>query len=302
VTVEWLNYHHLLYFWAVAREGSLTAASRRLHLTPQTVSAQIRALEDRLGERLLERRGRGLVLTERGRLAHEYAGRIFGLGQEMLETLRETSPDRPLTLAVGVVDVVPKLVAHRLLRPAFRLARPVRVTCREARSGDLLAQLAVQGLDVVLSDTPLPPGVGVRAFNHLLGESGVTFLAAPSHRAALRGAFPECLDGADFLFPTEDTVLRRSLEQWFEAKGVQPRLAAEFQDSALLKVFGQEGEGVFCVPSIVEDDVIRQYGVEVVGRTADVTERFYAISGERRVKHPAVAAVIEEAKGSLFAE
>jgi len=299
--VEWLNYHHLLYFWAVAREGSLTRASRRLHLTPQTVSAQIRVLEDRLGERLLERRGRGLVLTERGRLAYDYAGRIFGLGQEMLDTLRDTAPDRSLTLAVGVVDVVPKLVAHRLLRPAFRLGRAVRVTCREARSADLLAQLAVQGLDVVLSDTPLPPGGGVRAFNHLLGESGVTFLASPARRARLRGDFPDCLDGADFLFPTDDTVLRRSLEQWFESKNVQPRLAAEFQDSALLRVFGQEGEGVFCAPTIVEDDVIRQYGVELLGRTDEITERFYAISGERRVKHPAVAAVIAEAKGSLFA-
>jgi LysR family transcriptional activator of nhaA len=298
--VEWLNYHHLLYFWMVAREGNLTRASRELHLTPQTVSAQIRALEESLGERLFDRPGRRLVLTETGRLAYGYAEEIFGLGRELRDALRGRVTGRPVELVVGVVDVLPKLVAHQLIRPALEMGEPVRIVCREASAPDLLAQLAVHRLDVVLSDTPIPPGMSLRAFNHLLGECGVTFFAARELAAKLRRRFPASLDDVPVLLPTEDSVLRRSLDQWFDSRGIRPRAVAEFQDSALLKVFGQAGLGVFCAPAVLETAVRRQYGVRVVGRTDEVVERFYAISGERRIRHPAVAALCDTARTELF--
>lgn len=298
--MEWLNYHHLLYFWRVAREGNLTRASRDLHLTPQTVSAQIRTLEESLGEDLFERRGRRLVLTETGRLVYRYAREIFGLGRELREALRHRPTGRPVELVVGVVDVLPKLIAHLLIRPALELEEPVRIVCREAGAQELLGRLAVHELDVVLSDAPIPPGMSVRAFNHLLGECGVCFFAEPKLAARLRRGFPGSLDGAPMLLPTEDAVVRGALDQWFDARGIRPRIAGEFQDSALLKVFGQAGRGVFAAPTVIEREVRRQYGTRVVGRTDDVGERFFAISPERRIRHPAVAAICDAAKSTLF--
>ena len=299
--MESINYQHLRYFWAVARAGSLTRASEQLSLTPQTVSTQIRDLEKALGEKLFHRTGRRLVLTDVGQLVYRYADEIFSLGQELMETLQGRPSGRPLRLVVGVADVLPKLIAHRLIEPALQLEEPVQVVCREDRPEKLIAELAVHGLDVVLSDAPIPPGVKVRAYNHLLGECGVTFVASARLADTCRKKFPRSLERAPVLLPTENTVLRRALGQWFTEQGIHPMIAGEFEDSALLKVFGQAGVGIFAVPSAIEDEVERQYAVRQVGTADGVVERFYAISVERKVRHPAIAAICTSARTELFA-
>jgi len=296
-----LNYHHLKLFWAVAHDGNLTRASAKLQLTPQTVSSQIRDLEAALDERLFHRLGRRLVLTEVGHVALRYADEIFPRGQELLETLRGQPTGRALVLAVGVSDVVPKLVAHRLIEPALHLQEPVRVVCREGAPEKLLAELTVHGLDVVLLDGPIPRQVNLRAYNHQLGECGVTFMAHRDLAIHLRAGFPSSLDGEPVLLPSENTALRRGLDEWFAARGIRPRVVGEFEDSALLKVFGQAGAGFFAVPSVIVNEAGRQYEVEPIGMTDDLTERFYAISVERHVRHPAVAAICDAARSELFA-
>jgi len=298
--MNWLNYHHLLYFWTVAREGGLVQGSRKLHLTPQTVSTQLRTLEEALGEKLFDRSGRRLVLTDVGRSVYGYADEIFTLGRELIDTLKGRLAGRPLRLVIGVADVLPKLVAYRLIEPVFRLEESVRLECIEDTSEQLLARLAVHELDVVLSDAPVPPTVAVRAFNHLLGECGVTFMGAASVAAAHRRGFPQSLNGAPFLLPAGGTTLRRSLEQWFDGLGVQPVVVGEFADSALLKVFGQAGAGVFAVPTVVANDVRQRYSVRKLGATDEIVERCYAISIERRIQHPAVAAICDTARDRLF--
>jgi len=299
--MNWLNYHHLLYFWTVAREGSLTAGSRRLHLTPQTVSTQLRTLEAALGEELFNRSGRQLVLTEVGQLVYRYANEIFKLGRELTDTLQGRPAGRSLRLLIGVADVLPKLVAYRLIEPALRGEEDLRISCVENTSENLLARLAVHELDVILSDAPVPPGLSVRAFSHLLGECGVTFMAAAPLITTLRNGFPQSLDGAPFLLPAEGTTLRRSLEDWFDIVGIRPVVVGEFEDSALLKVFGQAGTGVFAVPSIVAADARRQYKVRKLGEPPEIVERWYAISVERKVQHPAVVAICHAARSHLFA-
>jgi LysR family transcriptional activator of nhaA len=298
--MESLNYHHLRLFWAVAHEGNLTRASKKLHLAPQTVSTQIRDFEAALGEKLFQRAGRRMLLTDVGHVALRYADEILSLGQEFREALRGQPTGRPLRLVVGVADVLPKLVAHRLLEPALLLEEPIRIVCREGTPEKLLADLAVHGLDVVLSDAPIPPGMNVRAYNHQLGRCGVTFMAQPDLARRLRKGFPRSLEGAPVLLPSEDTVLRRELDEWFDERGVRPVIAGEFEDSALLKVFGQAGAGFFAVPTVIEDEVARQYEVQPIGATDDVSERFYAISVERRIRHPAVMAICEAARSELF--
>ena len=299
--MEWLNYHHLLYFWTVAREGSLTNGARKLNLTPQTVSAQLRTLEDALGEQLFDRSGRQLTMTEIGQLVYGYAEDIFALGAELTDTLKGRPTGRALKLVVGVADVLPKLVAHRLIEPALHLAEEVQVKCLEDKTETLLAELAVHGLDVVLSDAPTPPGSHIRAYNHMLGECGVAFMAAPPLVPKYRKGFPQSLENAPFLLPAEWTTLHRSLQQWFDRVGVRPHVVGEFEDSALLKVFGQAGAGVFAVPSVVTNEVRRQYQVRKIGGTDDIIERFYAISVERKIQHPAVVAICEAARDGLFA-
>lgn len=299
--MEWLNYHHLLYFYSVAREGSVTRAAQALRLAQPTLSAQIRRLEASLGEKLFTRQNRGLVLTEMGRVVYGYAEEIFGLGAEMLDTLRGRPSSRPARLYVGIADVVPKLVCHRLLEKVLTGPNAVQLVLREGKPDDLLAALAKQSFDLVIADTPLGPHLRVRAYNHLLGESGITFFAAPALAARFKKGFPRSLDGAPLLLPTENTVLRRSLDQWFESLGVRPRIVAEVEDSALVKVFGQHGAGIFAVPSIIEGDVRRRFGVRALGATDAVRERFYAISVERRIKNPAVAAITAAAQQRLFA-
>jgi LysR family transcriptional activator of nhaA len=298
---DWVNYHHLHYFWVVAREGGLVPAGKVLRLSHPTLSAQIHALEDHLGEKLFTKVGRKLALTEIGRVVFRYADEIFTLGREMLDTVQDRSTGQPLRLQVGVVDVVPKLVVRRLLEPALRLAEPVRLVCSEDSYEKLLVDLALHSLDIVIADSPVPSGSSVRAFNHLLGETGISFFGKKALVKRYRRGFPRSLDGAPVLLPLENSSLRRALNQWFNRHGVKPRVVAEFEDSALLKVFGADGIGIFSAPSAVEKEVCRQYGVEVLGRAPEVKERFYAVSVERRLKNPAVVAISEAAREELFA-
>lgn len=295
---EWLNYHHLFYFYTVAREGTMRRAAETLRLAQPTLSGQIRKLEESLGEKLFARQGRNLVLTEMGKHVYGYAEEIFSLGRELLGSLRGQTVDSRARLVVGIADVVPKIVCHRLLEPAIE--ESVHLVLREGKTDDLLAGLAVQAYELVIADAPLGAHLPVRAFNHLLGESGVAFLASPALARSLRGRFPKCLDGAPMLLPTENTVLRRSLAQWFAQEGIRPRVVAEVEDSALLKEFGQAGAGVFPVPHIVADDVRQMHGVRALGHTEEVRERFYAITAERRIKNPAVARITERARAGLF--
>lgn len=297
--MEWLNYHHLLYFWTAARVGGITKASAELNLTQPTLSGQIRTLERRLGHPLFARQGRRLVLTEVGQVAYRYAEEIFGLGRELLDTVKGRPTGRPMRLRVGVVDAVPKLVAYRLLRPALEMPGGVRLICTEGKAGDLLAELSLHHLDVVVSDAPVGEGTAIKAFGHLLGETGIAFFAVKALARKLRRGFPRSLSGAPFLAPAEGTSLRAALRAWCEQRGIALDVVAEFADSALLKAFGQTGLGVFPAPIAIAGDVERQYAVEIVGRAPEVKERFYAISVERRVRHPAVLAISRAAPETL---
>jgi LysR family transcriptional regulator, transcriptional activator of nhaA len=292
--MEWLNYHHLLYFWTVARTGSITAASAELRLASPTISNQIHKLEEDLGEKLFQRSGRRLILTDVGRIAMRYADDIFSLGREFTDTMKDRPTGRPLRFSVGIVDVLPKLVAYRLLEPALQLSSPVRIICREDRPDHLLADLAVHDLDMVLSDSPVSPAANIRAFTHTLGECGVSFFASPKIRLSKR-SFPKVLEGIPFLVPTENSALRRSLDEWFNAEGIQPNVVGEFEDIALLHVFAEHGFGAFAAASVM-DDQIRRYGFRKIGRTDAIRARFYAISMERKLQHPAVVAVCNAAR------
>jgi LysR family transcriptional activator of nhaA len=298
--MEWVNYHHLLYFWLVAREGSLARASSELRLAQSTVSKQIHQFEQVLGHDLFAKDGRRLVLTESGRVAFRYADEIFGLGSEMLDTLRDRPVGRPLRVTVGIVDVVPKLIAERVLTPALALTGPVRLVCTEGKPDRLLADLALHELDVILTDAPASPNVKVRAFSHLLGESKITFFGRADLATKYRRGFPASLNGAPVLLPTENTALRRSLDQWLETQGLRPDIVGEFEDSALLKVFGLRGAGLFPVASVIAREVELQYKVKSIGQVPDVRERLYALTVERRIKHPVVVAICETAKSLVF--
>lgn len=296
IDMEWINYHHLLYFYMTAREGGIVRASEVLRISHPTISGQIRELENRFGQKLFEKKGRGLALTETGRVVYRYAEEIFGLGRELLEAVKGQETGKPLRLTAGIVNVIPKAVVYRLLRSAFDLPQQVRLVCREERPDVLFAQLAVHAIDVVLSDAPMPAAMRVKAFSHELVRSGVTFFAPPPLARRLKKSFPKSLDGTPMLIPTEGTTLRRSLDQWFAELGIKPRIVAEFEDSALLKVFGENGFGVFPAPTLVEADVVKRHEMAVIGRTEDIHERYYAITVERRIKHPALAHLAKRAK------
>ncbi len=296
-----LNMKHLRYFWAVASHGSIARAAEALYLTPQTISGQLRELEKQVGTRLFERDGRGLVLTETGRLVYSYANEMFQLGSELQNVLDGHTPGSALNIKVGIAMVVPKLLAFRVLEPVLKLPDTVRLICHEAPLVDLLAELAVHKLDVVLADSPISPGMNVRAYNHALGESGISFFAIPKQALELRQNFPKSLDGIAMLMPSAGSSLRRNLENWFERNEINPLVVAEFEDRALMKVFGESGTGVFTSPSAVEQDVLDKYGVEVIGRTEEIKESYFAISAERRIKHPAVSVITETARNKLFA-
>lgn len=298
--MEWVNYHHMLYFWLVAREGSLARASAELRLAQSTVSKQIHQFEDVLGQKLFAKNGRSLVLTESGRVVFRYADEIFGLGREMLDTLRDRPVGKPLRITIGIAHVVPKLVAERVIAPVLGLAEPVSLVCREDAADRLLAELALHELDVILTDAPANPNVKVRAFSHLLGESDVGFFGHPSLASRYRNGFPASLDGAPVLLPTEESMLRRTLDQWFDANDIRPHVIGEFQDSALLKVFGSRGVGVFPASMAVARDVQDQYRVELVGRAVNVRERLYAVTLDRRIKHPGVVLICQAARSAMF--
>lgn len=299
--MDWLNYHHLLYFWTVVHEGGVSRAAEKLRLAQPTVSAQVKLLEDMVGDKLFERQGRRLVLTDVGRLVYRYADEIFGIGRELLETLKgRPASGRPLPLTVGVANAVPKLIVHRLLQPAVTGEQAVHLVCREDSTETLLGELATHALDVVIADVPAPPHVRVKVFNHLLGESDLTFFAAPPLVGTLRKRFPRSINGAPVLLPTSQTALRRGLDQWLEAEDLHPRVVAEFDDSALMKAFGQIGTAAFPAPTAIAAEVVRQYRVRPIGRVRAVRERYYAISAERRLKHPGVLAITNTAKHDVF--
>lgn len=298
--LEWLNYHHLLYFYTVAKEGSVSRAAKTLRLAQPTLSGQIRKLEEAFDEKLFQRAGRNLVLTEMGRVVYGYADEIFAIGRELTDTLRGRPTGRPGRLSVGVADVVPKLITHRLLEIALSLPEPVQLVCHEGKTDRLVADLAVHGYDIVITDAPLPPHLNVKAYNHPLGACPVTFFGVKRLATAHARDFPRSLDGAPMLLPTSNTTLRRSLDQWFQDHGVRPRIVAEFEDSALVKVFGQHGHGIFPAPSVLAAEVCGHYGVREVGTVEAVLERFYVISAERRIKHPAIAAITDAARERVF--
>ena len=295
-----INLKHLRYFWAVASHGSITKASQALHLTPQTISGQLRDLEESIGEQLFGREGRNLVLTETGRMVFSYADEMFQLGIELQDVLDGQTFGIKITVKFGVAMIVPKLLAYRVLEPVLQMNESTNLICHEAPLVDLLADMSIHKLDAVLSDCPINPSLNIRAYNHPLGGSGITFFSVPEHAKKLKKNFPENLHDFPFLMPSKSSSLRMNLENWFDQHAIKPRVVAEFEDRALMKAFGERGTGVFTSPQTMEEDVLEKYGVRVIGRTDEVQENFYLISPERRIRNPAVTAITEAARANLF--
>lgn len=295
-----INLKHLRYFWAVASHGSITKASKALHLTPQTISGQLRDLEESIGEKLFAREGRNLVLTETGRMVFSYADEMFQLGIELQDVLDGQTFGIKITVKFGVAMIVPKLLAYRVLEPVLQMDESTNLICHEAPLVDLLADMSVHKLDAVLSDCPINPSLNIRAYNHSLGGSGITFFSVPEHAKKLEKNFPQNLHDFPFLMPSKSSSLRMNLENWFEEHAIKPRVVAEFEDRALMKAFGERGTGVFTSPQTMEEDVLEKYGVRVIGRTDEIQENFYLISPERRIRNPAVTAITEAARANLF--
>lgn len=298
--MERLNYQHLYYFWQVVKHGSVSAACEVLHLAQPTVSGQLAVFEQAVGTKLLRKEGRQLVPTETGRAVFHYADEIFALGREMVHMLKGHSTERGLRLSIGVSDALPKLIAYRLLEPALRWPEPVQVQCVEDKTERLLNEIGLHSIDLMLSDVPATPSGGARVFNHLLGETAVAVFGAPALAARYRADFPRSLNGAPFLLPTTNTALRRSLDQWFDGMQLAPAVRAEIEDSALLKTFGAAGAGLFFSPLVVAEEIQRQYGTPMLGLAEGVSERFYVVTAQRRLKHPLVAAILESAQQGLF--
>jgi LysR family transcriptional activator of nhaA len=300
--MEWLNYHHLYYFWVVARTGSVAAASRELRLTHPTVSAQIHQLEDVLGEPLFRRAGRGLALTDVGEVALRYANDIFGLGREFMDVVKRRAPPASMRLAIGITDVLPKSVVRRLLEPALSMTASLHLICREDRTlHDFLQELSAHALDLVLADAPAGVGSPLKLFNHVLGDCGTTVFGNTSAARTLGKGFPRSLDGEPFMVPGVNAGFRRALEQWFDDQKIRPRIVAEVDDSCLLQVLAAGGHGVFAGPTVMEPDARRHYGLRVVGTIPTLHQRFYAISVERKLRHPGVAAICQAAREEYFA-
>lgn len=296
-----MNFKHLHYFWVTAKAGGIMRAGEQLHTTPQTLSGQIKLLEDWLGHKLFRKSGRNLELTEDGRVALGYADQIFSLGAELEAVVREARGGRRvLDFRVGVADSVAKSVAYRLLEPALSVAEPVRLICSEGKFPDLLAQLALQRLDLVIADEPMSRRMSVKAFNHPLGSTTMSFFAAPQLKAQLKGAFPQCLNGMPMLIQGAAASVRQQLEGWLTQHQIHPRIVGEFDDGALMTAFGREGRGVFMAPSVLEAETVAQFGVEVIGRTDELVEEFFAVSIERRITHPCVVAITDAARAQLF--
>ena len=298
--MEWLNYHHLLYFWMVAREGTIQRASVKLHIGQPAISTQLRSLEESLGHKLFQKSGRTLQLTDTGKTVFRYADEIFSLGRELMDTLEGHPAGKPLKFTVGVVDVMPKLMARRLLEPALRLSDNLQLVCLENSLEQLLSELMLHNLDIVLSDIPVTAAFKVRAYNHLLGDSGVGFFATKELARRCRKGFPESLNGAPVLLPGRNSAVRRSIDSWLEKNDLRPQIRAEFDDMALLKAFGQTGEGLFPGAIVIQEEICRQHEVELIGEIDGVREQFFAISAERKIKHPAVLAIASTAQTDIF--
>ena len=295
-----LNYNHLQYFWTVAREGSIARAAEALHLTPQTISGQLKLLEESIGQPLFNRVGRRLVLSVTGRTVFEYADEIFSVGAELASVIHGRQVAGPTVLSLGIVSSMPKIIATRIVTPVVVSPDPVRIRCHEAPLEQLLSELAVHRFDLVLSDQPVPDGLGVKAYNHLLGESGISFFSPRSQARRLKSRFPGSLNDCQLLLPSLHSALRRRLDDWFAKHEISPRIAGEFNDSALLKAFGLAGAGVIASPTVIEEEISRMYRMSVIGRTSAIKECFYAISQERRLKHPSVLLITETARSELF--
>ena len=298
--MEWMNYHHLFYFWMVVKVGTISGAADALHLARPTISAQIRELEKSFGQKLFEKQGRGLVLTEFGTQINKFAEEIFSIGHELREFVKTGHTGNRKRFVVGLPDVVPKHIAFELLKPAFHTEERPRTICYEGKFTDLLSDLALHKLDLIISDAPAPPTAEFKLYTHKLGECGLSMLAVPAMAKKYRRGFPDSLTDAPVLLPTDHTAVRRSLDIWMEDREVFPEIVAEFEDSALLKVFGQNGEGIFPIPTVIEEQIKRQFGVQLVGRIPDVLDKFFAISAEKRIQHHATQLVVRQAKNKLF--
>ncbi|NHQ86536.1 transcriptional activator NhaR [Iodobacter sp. HSC-16F04] len=294
-----LNYKQLYYFWNVAKAGSITRAAEQLHLTPQTISGQLAELERSLGADLFRRTGRRLELTPAGEMANEHAREIFQIGNELEQTLKRGNTEQ--TFRVGVADAVPKSIAYQLLAPAIALADPVRLICYEDKLERLFAELAIHKLDLVIADQPLPSELGVKGYNHSLGQCGIALYAVPKLAARFHEGFPLSLNGAPLLLPGDKVAVQAPLLRWFQEQDIQPRIIGQFDDSALMKAFGRAGAGLFPAPAIMEEEIQKQQGAVLIGHIKSVVVNYYAISVERRLTHPAVLAVSEAARQSIFA-
>jgi LysR family transcriptional activator of nhaA len=300
--VEWLNYHHLRYFWTVARKGGVRKAAEELHVSQPSISAQLRLLEESLGQKLFRRSGRNLVLTETGQLVLNYADEIFSAGRELMNAVKQRPGKHPVRVNIGLTDAFPKLIAFQILRAAFRSEAAVHMICREGEIGPLVSHLQAHRLDIVLADEPASSALKAKTFNHRLGRSGVTFCAVPSLAAKLRRNFPQSLDGAPALLPTQNMGMRAALETWFDSKAIRPRLVGEFEDSALMEVCSTGGRGFTAVHTVVDRAALKHFGLRVIARVDECGTDFYAITAERRVKHPAAVAITEHAYSSVFAD
>lgn len=297
---RWLNYHHLYYFWNVARRGSISEVCKDLRLSQPTISAQLKALEDALGEQLFVREGRRLNLTDSGRLAFRYAEDIFALGNELLDAVEGGSTSKQEMLRVGIADVLPKFMAFQLLRPVLEMKNAPRVVCHEDKPERLLSLLATHEVDMILSDSPSPGSIKVKAFNHFLGESQVSVMGTESLCKASRKDFPDILNGSPVILPLPNAAVRKELERWFESRELTPRVIGELEDRALMEIFAQAGTGFIFVPQAVEEHVRKNFGLRVLGRIEEVSEEFYLISVERKVRQPSVIAICDNARNSIF--
>ena len=297
---DWLNYHHLLYFWTVAREGSVTRASEKLHLAQPTVSGQLRKLEQSLGQKLYTRVGRGLVLTDVGRKVYRYADEIFSIGRELVDAVKDRPVDRPVRLVVGLPQVLPKLIAFRLLQPVLQMDQKVQIVCREGSLQELLSQLAVHELDVVFADSPGGSLVSIRAFNHALGECGIGLFGIPRLCRKYARRLPQSLNGAPFVMPADGTLMRRSVDKWMSESELQPEVIGEMDDTALMKVFAEAGVGFIPAPLAIKTEIENQFGLRLLMEIPEAVERFYAITVQRRLQHPAVVRISQAAKSTLF--
>jgi len=301
LSMEWLNYHHLRYFWTVAKKGGVRKAADELHVSQPSISAQLHLLEDSFGEKLFQRSGRSLVLTEAGHVALSYADEIFSAGRELMNVMKQRPGKRALRLNIGITDAVSKLITFQILRAAFRFTDPVHIVCREGEIGPLVNRLQSHRLDIVLADEPASSSLKARIFNHRLGRSGFTFCAMPAMAAKLRRNFPQSLDGAPALLPSENMGMRTALETWFDSRDIRPRLIGEFEDSALMEVCSSSGRGFTVVHTVVDRAALKHYGLRVIAKVDECGSDFYAITAERRMKHPAVVAITKHAYSEIFA-